>query len=191
MDLARNTEKYFRHGWFVVRNRTPSEVKEAVKPLERHVRETKFFNSAPWNTLPSERRGTQALKKYLAELLSNRTLDSFPTMLTTLRDRIKSTTLRLEGLGSARGTLEEKRAFLTKIAHDFNSLALQALRGRYDLLAASNLKLRRSVREVNDSFSLTMKTSGHSVPFVEHIDFFQSSTSPVRASLPFSKDVAF
>lgn len=191
MDLARNTEKYFRHGWFVIRNRTPSEVKEAVKPLERHIRETKFFNSAPWNTLPSERRGTQALKKYLAELLSNRTLDSFPTMLTTLRERIKSTTLRLEGLGSARGTLEEKRAFLTKIAQDFNSLALQALRGRYDLLAASNLKLRRLVREVNDSFSLAMKKGGHSVPFVEHIDFFKSSSSPVRASLPFSKDMAF
>lgn len=165
LDLARNTEKYFRHGWFVVRNRTPSEVQESVEPLERHLKETKFFNSAPWKALPPERRGTQALKKYLAELLSNRTLETFPTMLTTLKDRIKSTTLRLEGLGSARGTPEEKRAFLTKVAQEFNSLASQALRGRYDSLAANNLKLRRLVREANDAFSLELKTSGHAVPF--------------------------
>lgn len=167
MDLARNTEKYFRHGWFVVRNRTPSEVAEAIEPLDRQTRETDFFNSAPWNTLPAQRRGTQALKVYLAELLANRILESFPTMLTTIADRIKSTTSRLEGLGSPRGTLEEKRGFLTKIAQEFNSLAAQALRGRYDSLPANNVKLRRLVREVNDTFSHDMKTSGHAVPFVE------------------------
>ena len=217
MDLARNTEKYFRHGWFMVRNRTPTESQDGVDPLERQVREANFFSLAPWNALPSERRGTDALKKYLAELLANRTLETFPTMLTTLRDRIKSTTLRLERLGSARGTLEEKRAFLTKIAQQFSSLALQALRGRYDSFAANNLKLRRLVREMNDQFSSDMKTSGHAVPFLEQCQAdviketarptsnsspvpqkavtnspqTNSVTSSVRGPLPFSKGVLF
>ena len=167
----------------MVRNRTPSEVQESLDPSERHIRETKFFNLAPWNTLSPERRGTQALKRYLAELLSHRILETFPTMLTALRDRIKSTTTRLEGLGSARGTPEEKRAFLTKIAQEFNSLASQALRGRYDSLSANHLKLRRSVREANDTFSLGMKKGGHAVPFFEQpqLDRKKDDVGPVSA----------
>lgn len=191
----------------MVRNRTPSEVQESVEASERHFRETKFFSSAPWNVLPFERLGTQALKRYLAELLSNRTLESFPTILTTLRDRIKSTTVKLEGLGLARGTPEEKRAFLTKIAQEFSSLASQALRGRYDSLTANNLKLRRLVREANDKFSSEMKTSGHAVPFFEQpevkgtawVPSFgfskptgeSSSLFPVRGFPPFSKNLQF
>jgi hypothetical protein len=167
MDLARNTEKYLRHGWFVVRNRTPSEVQEAVEPLERHIREISFFNTAPWKALPAQRRGTQALKKFLADLLSDRILESFPTMLTTLRDRIRSTTSRLQGLGAPRGTVEEKRAFLTKIAQEYSTLTSQSLRGRYDSLAANNVKLRRLIRDLNDKFSHEMEVSGHAVPFLE------------------------
>lgn len=219
LDLAGNTEKYFRHGWFVVRNRTPSEVQASMEPSERHIKETEFFNSAPWNAFVPERRGTQALKRYLAELLSNRTLETFPTILTTLRERIKSTTIKMEGLGLARGTPEEKRAFLTKIAQEFNSLASQALRGRYDSLATNNLKLRRLVREANDNFSWEMKRSGHAVPFLDipqvddkkedmgpvstssvapvrtaifgHLDSgrVSSNVSSVRPLLPFSKDL--
>lgn len=192
-----------------------------MDPSERHDKETKFFNSTPWNALSPERRGTQALKRYLAEILSTRILETFPTMLATLRERVKSTTSKLEGLGSARGTLEEKRAFLIKIAQEFNSLASQALCGRYDSLAANNLKLRRLVREANDTFSLEMKESGHAVPFFKQPQLDQkkengglistptvassqkakSSSSdlgggpsggfPVRALLPFSKNVQF
>ena len=181
----------------------------------------KFFNLPPWNTLSPERRGTQALKRYLAELLSHRILESFPTLLTALRDRIKSTTARLEGLGSARGTPEEKRAFLTKVAQEFNSLASQALRGRYDSLSANHLKLRRLIREANDDFSWGMKKSGHAVPFFEQpqldrkkddVGLLSGSTgvpprkakprssisgegasgaSSVRALLPFTKNMQF
>lgn len=221
LNLARNTEKYFRHGWFVVRNRTPSEIQASMDPSERHIKESNFFSATPWNALSSERRGTQALKKYLAELLSNRILETFPTMLNTLRERVKSTTAKLEGLGSARGTLEEKRTFLTKIAQDFNSLASQALRGRYDSLSASHLKLRCLVREANETFSLDIKENGHTVPFFEqprlnwkkeNVDLVSAPTVPssgkakssssnlgggpsgisfVGALLPFSKNVIF
>ena len=187
-----------------------------MRPYERHIKETNLFNSAPWNVLSPERRGTQALKRYLAELLSNRTLETFPTMLTTLRDRIKSTTVKLEGLGSARATPDQKRAFLTRIAQDFSSLASQSLRGRYDSLTADHLKLRRLVREANDTFSNEIKTNGHAVPFLEQpqvngekenvgplsvpgvafvfgspdsSECSSSSTSSVRALLPFSKNL--
>lgn len=167
MDLARNNEKHFRHGWFVVRNRTPSEAKASLEPLERHLREKKFFENAPWNELPSHRRGTQALKKYLADLLCSRIQETFPVMLLTIGNRIRSTQSQLKTLGEPRDGIERKRVYLTKLAQDFHSLASSALRGRYDSKTPDNLKLRRMVREANDAFVNDMTTNGHTVPFIE------------------------
>lgn len=167
MDLAQNAEKYLHHGWFVVRNRTPSEVHNKLGNLGRQKRETDFFDTAPWNKLPSERRGTQALKAYLADLLGDRIRESFPSMLATITKRIESTNSRLTALGSPRKTVEEKRAYLVGLGQNFHYLASQALRGRYSPSTNNSVKLRRLIREANDEFACEMKTNGHAVPFVE------------------------
>lgn len=104
---AKNQEIQLRHGWFVVRNRTPSEVEEAIGPLERCSREQEFFNRPPWTQLPEERRGTEALKNYLAELLRDRIEKVFPTILTDIETRRNSTALELEALGIARTSVEQ------------------------------------------------------------------------------------
>ena len=167
MDLARNNEKHFRHGWFVVRNRTPSEAEASLEPFERNLREKKFFENAPWNALPSHRRGTQALKKYLADLLCSRIQEAFPVMLLTIGNRILSTQSQLKSLGEPRDGIERKRIYLTKLAQNFHSLASLALRGRYDSTTPDNVKLRRMVREANDAFVNDMKIKGHTAPFIE------------------------
>lgn len=167
MDLARNNEKHFRHGWFVVRNRTPSEAEASLEPIQRNLREKKFFESAPWNALPSHRRGTQALKKYLADLLCSRIQETFPVMLLIIGNRIRSTQSQLNSLGEPRDGIERKRVYLIKLAQDFHSLASLALRGRYDSKTPDNVKLRRMVREANDAFVNDMKINGHTVPFIE------------------------
>ena len=108
MQDAKNQERHLRHGWFVVRNRTPSEVEEAIGPLERYSREQEFFNRKPWNQLPEERRGTEALKNYLAELLCDRIEKVFPTILNDIETRRNRTALELEALGVARTSVEKK-----------------------------------------------------------------------------------
>lgn len=70
-------------------------------------------------------------------------------------------------MGIARSTVEQKRTYLTKIAQDIHSLASQGLRGQYDGMLGNVMKLRMNVREANDMFALEMKTTGHSVPFVD------------------------
>lgn len=185
MDLARNTEKHFRHGWFVVRNRTPSEAETSLEPIERHFREKTFFENAPWTELPIHRRGTQALKTFLAELLCTRIQEKFPAMLHELSDRIQLTRSRLESLGESRDATHKKRMYLTKLAQNFNQLASQALRGRYDSKTADNVKLRRMVREADDAFAKDMKVNGHTVAFVDLFQCQQNGELPSQNPLGF------
>ncbi|KAI9786023.1 MAG: hypothetical protein M1816_008175 [Peltula sp. TS41687] len=164
--LAQNKEKHLRHGWFVVRNRTPEEVAQSISATERAEREARFFASAPWTRLERERCGTAAVAEYLTKLLSKSIEETFPTLLRTIEDLQASKAAQLDRLGPPRKTLEDKRAYLAKLAQDFRSLALPALRGRYDKIP-HGMRLRRVIRDANDSFTVQMKTSGHSAPFME------------------------
>jgi len=135
--------------------------------LERHIREKDFFEAHPWTKLPEDRRGTQPLKRYLAALLCSRIQATFPTILSTIQTRRDSVQIKLDSLGTPRKTMEQKRMYLTTIAHHFHSLASQALRGRYDVISMSEMRLRTRVREFNDDFALDMRTHGHSTPFID------------------------
>ena len=167
MDLAQNVEKYFHHGWFVVRNRTPLEAESSLEPRERQLKEQTFFRDVPWNAQPEQRRGTQALKKYLAELLCSRIKENFPVMLSTIRNRINVTQSRLESLGATRKTVDQKRIYLTRLSQVFHLDASQALRGRYEFSTSDSFKLRKLVREANDAFAKELKEHGHTVAFLE------------------------
>ena len=165
ISYSKNHEIHLRHGWFVVRNRTPSEVEEAIGPSVHCSREQEFFDRDPWDKLPEERRGTEALKNYLAELLCDRIEKVFPKILNDIESRRNSTALELEALGVARTSIEQKRAYLTRVAHDLNQLATQGLRGRYDGVAGHDMKLRMKVRDANDQFALEMNSKGHYLAF--------------------------
>ena len=162
---AKNKERHLHHGWFVVRNRTPSEVEESIGPMEHSSREQKFFSREPWYQLAKERRGTEALKKYLTELLCDRIEKIFPTILSDIRSRRDRTAAELEASEVSRTSVEQKRAYLTRIAHDLNQLATQGLRGRYDRIAGHDMKLRMKVRDANDCFASEMNRNGHFIAF--------------------------
>ena len=167
MDLARNTEKKFHHGWFVVRNRTPSEIVANIEHSERLEKEQAFFNEKPWSELPSNRRGTEALRAYLAELLCSRIEKGFPQLLKEITVLQTLTVSELGAMGTARLTVEQKRSYLTKIAQDFKDQASHSLLGRYDSTMIAGTKLRMKIVEANESFAYDMRTNGHSLPFVD------------------------
>ena len=151
----------------MVRNRTPSEAQEGLEPLERHLREKSFFDTQPWNELEESHRGTQSLKKYLAALLCSRIQEAFPNILSSIRTQQDSVQSALDSLGASRKTVEQKRTYLTTIAQHYHSMASQALRGRYDVIYTSDMRLRMRVRQYNDEFALDMKNYGHSTPFIQ------------------------
>ncbi|KAI4168374.1 MAG: hypothetical protein LQ343_006459 [Gyalolechia ehrenbergii] len=165
LSLAQNKEKTLSHGWFVVRNRTPEELEDNISNIERQKREENFFDAKPWNTLSESRRGTQALKNHLADLLCHRIQEVFPSIYATIQERQASSRHQLERLGPSRTTTEERRTYLTDLAQQLHSLNSQALRGRYHGLPNESLRLRRLVREANDTFTTEMIDHGHCVPF--------------------------
>ena len=167
VSLANNKLKVLKHGWFLVRNRTPEEVEQGISPSRLQCLETELFDDLPWNQVSEKRRGTQALMKFLAGLLCDRIQSTFPSLLANIRERKKSTKGQLESLGPERKSLAKKRAYLTKIAQDFSSMASQALNGRYDPSFPSTMKLRMLVREANDNFAKNMTHNGHTVTFVD------------------------
>ena len=165
MDLARNKEKKFHHGWFVVRNRTPSEVEANIEDSERLEKEHSFFDQQPWNGLSSHRRGTEALKNFLTTLLCSRIERAFPKLLKDITALRNETMSELQTIGTPRTSIESKRAYLTKLAQDFKDRASQSLDGRYLSTMSNDTKLRMKVCEANDTFALKMRIDGHSVPF--------------------------
>lgn len=167
LKLAQNQEKHLDHGWFVIRNRTPAEVECNIEAHERDKREQAFFSSMPWNTLPKTRRGVQALKKFLADLLCTHIQMGFPVMLDTIQSRRSVAASQLAALGQPRQTLQQKRDYLAKIAESFRSQASAALDGRYGTIKNDKMKLRKVIRDANDSFMKEMKVNGHLMPFSE------------------------
>ncbi|KAL8669365.1 MAG: hypothetical protein Q9168_006042 [Polycauliona sp. 1 TL-2023] len=167
LSLAQNHEKHLYHGWFVVRNRNPEEIEHNISPRECQNREKLFFESAPWNSLPESQRGIQALKRFLANLLSQRIQENFPIILATLKDRQTTTSDDLNELGRERKTTEEKRSYLTAFAQQFHVLTSQAIDGRYHGLPNNALKIRKHIREANEAFATRMREEGHCVAFEE------------------------
>ena len=151
-----------------------------IDSLERHERERNFFDSPPWSRLPEARRGTQALKSYLADLLCTRIQETFPSILATIQARQLSACSELDRLGTSRETIEEKRIYLTDIAQRLHGLGSQALLGRYNGLSENDLRLRKFVREANDDFAAQMILNGHRVPFLDMPDGPDSRSSPIQ-----------
>lgn len=144
----------------------PAGGSQGINSVKRARREKLLFASEPWNLLDKERRGTDAVKEYLTKLLSERIEKIFPTLLHKIHNLEASTEAQLARLGPPRKELEDKRAYLATMAQDFHSLALQALRGRYDNIS-HGMRLRRIIRDANDSFTSQMIILGHCVPFLE------------------------
>ena len=166
MELAMNREKYLHHGWFVVRNRTPAEALEGIDSHEQHVKETQFFATDPWAKLPESRRGSEALKRYLASLLCKHIQNAFPLLLKEIEARITSTTSMIRSLGSPRREHEEKRTYLANLAQNFHSIADRMVNGRYDSGGTCEMKLRMFVRNANEVFAYNMENDGQAAPFV-------------------------
>ncbi|KAI9831563.1 MAG: hypothetical protein M1819_004794 [Sarea resinae] len=163
--LAQNETKPLSHGWFVVRNRTPAEVRDGIGSDERHKREQAFFSEQPWIQLPENRRGSRALKLYLANLLCKRIEEVFPTLAKEIKERKESTEHQLAKLGQSRKNPRQRRTFLTSLSQQIHAISREVIDGRYDqVFDKKDLKLRMLVRQANDEFSDEMEM-GHYVPF--------------------------
>ncbi|KAL9602655.1 MAG: hypothetical protein Q9219_001644 [cf. Caloplaca sp. 3 TL-2023] len=150
-----------------IQTRTPSNSDIAITTSEPRSLENELFSMEPWKCLPRNRCGTDALKDRLIEIFHRHIQEAFPPILDTIRNRKVSTRTHLNTLEVSRTTTAEKKAYLMDLSQRLHSLNCQVLRGKYQGINDESLKLRKLIREINDSFTTRMINYGHCVPFLD------------------------
>ena len=157
--VKRNQQKTLKNGYFVVQNQHPD-----APSSDREEEENKTFGKELWLGIPTDRRGTSALKQYLANTLCKRIREVFPGMKVTIKRLLVAERDILEELGDARPEHEDRHAYLRKIARRYQTLAYQALRAP-DELPSDDMKLRGIVQTAHENFAEDVTNNGHLYSF--------------------------
>lgn len=165
--IAQNLVEKLQHGWFAVRNRSPSEIKAGVSMKDRHATEREFFMTSPWSELRKDRIGIPALSTFLAQLLYEHIRREFPAVVDEIEKHCKQLLADIEDLGPPRQSTIEQRQYLTQVASRYQKKLADYLRGVYDADLPSDhpLKLRMHIRDLNDAFAKKMSKQGHTRAF--------------------------
>jgi hypothetical protein len=158
VDLVRGKRRDLQLGYCVVKNRSADDTSSS--PEERNRSEKEFFSKAPWTTLPPDRLGIPALKVRVQQLLMDRTKSEFPKVRGDLSVLLKESEVLLKDMGESRGTTEQQRIYIGRIAAQFTRVKNCGLDGQYsrENLFNSNpdLKLITRIREINEEFAKSL-----------------------------------
>ncbi|KAI1299026.1 P-loop containing nucleoside triphosphate hydrolase protein [Xylaria venustula] len=175
MKLVRNQEPSHQLalGWHVLRNR--SETEALLRPGERDANEKEFFDSGIWSAIPSNNRGVLTLRRKLANILLDHIRGNLDSLIKDIQENIKTRKDALERLGAPRSSSSQLRAYLNKMASQFQLLSRRAIEGNYSDEFFGSLyhdtssvsiddarvkKLRALVRDLNRTFSYILATRG-------------------------------
>jgi hypothetical protein len=156
-----------RNGWFVTGNLSRPDVL-LRSPDKRAPTEDELFRTAPWTQIQESRRGSTALRSHLGDVLSLRIRETFPTLETTIKERLRFSLKQKSDLGDERLTLASQRLFLNEKAQSFSDQAKLALE-RPGLSGDPAKELRQITRQYNDEYDFFMREFGHQNSF-ENID---------------------
>ncbi|KAI8962256.1 P-loop containing nucleoside triphosphate hydrolase protein, partial [Daldinia sp. FL1419] len=173
--LAKNLDRSHELtlGWHVLRNRGEMEASDTDD--QRDQKESDFFQSGIWSSVPSKNRGVAALRKKLSGILLQHIKNNLQSLIEKIEESINDRKARLERLGDPRSTPRELRTHLDKIASKFHILCLHAIEGNYvdeffgglypgdgavDMSDSRVRKLRALVRDLNRTFAYILETKG-------------------------------
>ena len=170
LDLARGRESMHKLalGWYVLRNRSEEERSSEVEVDARDDNEERFFRAGAWGSISPTNRGIESLRKRLSKVLLDHIKTSLPDLVRQIEVRLRTSQEDLDRLGKSRSTQDELRSYLHGLAEDFQSLARDAIEGRYgdrffgtiDENDKNALKLRAVLRNMNRAFYAIMETKG-------------------------------
>lgn len=175
--LASNKETYFKLDWHVLRNGDFNERKNST--FDRDAVEKDFFASTIWKSLPSHKRGVEALRTRLSHVLYQQIQKELPSLIKEIEAELAACKATLDRLGSPRDTPSSRRQYLTGIAGRFLDLVRAANDGTYQdsffrsansgALGTAQMqktRLRATVRKAEQKFLDKMHQYGHSYVIV-------------------------
>ena len=171
--LAKNRDTTkLRLGFFLVRNPTPSELRNALTLKQRRAIEDQYFQSSPWKeqALTADRVGVASLQRFLQELLDQHIERELPKVREEIRQMLKKIEEDTAALGDERPTTSHLRIFLSRLAMRFHNLTISALNGSYfddDMtffddsdIEHGARRLRALAHRLNTEFSDDMRDNG-------------------------------
>ncbi|UKZ94349.1 uncharacterized protein TrAFT101_009225 [Trichoderma asperellum] len=167
--VAKNQDNIkLKLGFFLLKNPSPSELKNGLTMRERSSRELRFFSSASWvdQNLDMNRVGAEKLRIFLQDLLDTHIERELPKVREEIKKLLVVTELELKSMGDARPTIDLIRTFLTSLSMRFYELLQAALDGNYYsidaafFLGSESSRLRASIQKMNTSFANHMRNSG-------------------------------
>jgi hypothetical protein len=118
IQTAANQSNGFKHGWYLVKNRSSTEAKAGI-PLEsaRNV-EAALFAKPEWSNVSEtlkERMGIAALRTGLSNVYCAHIRTEFPIFNEQTRTILKKKRVQLENMGPSRSTSVEQRLYLKSL----------------------------------------------------------------------------
>ena len=171
--LAKNEDTTkLKLGFFLVKNPTPSELKNGITSDQRRRAENRYFQSSPWKeqALTMERVGVMSLQKFLQNLLDQHIERELPKVREEIRNLMEKTEQEITALGDDRPTVGHLRMFLSRLAMQFHNLTTSALHGNYHETDSTffhtsgvdnhSTRLRALTHRLNSDFSSYMRDNG-------------------------------
>lgn len=178
INVAKNREDSdyrFKLGWHVLRNRNERESEANTSYEDRDRNEKEFFESTIWRSLSSSSKGISELRTRLSSVLFDHVKRSLPDVIRGIEEAVGKRRERLLGLGDARTSPSQHRAYLGTISSRFERLARDAVRGIYSddtFFGYEGLeegtrehdcnprKLRARIRALNRAFAFVLSDRG-------------------------------
>ncbi|KAI3392113.1 hypothetical protein diail_6156 [Diaporthe ilicicola] len=170
LNLVQGKRLDLKLGYCVVKNRGADDESSTLQ--KRNNEEKAFFRQEPWSSVASSRRlGSGALRFILRELLMDISKKEFPTVKKEITKNLLDSRKRLEAMGASRSDEKSQRAYLGKIAANFEKIIGYSLNAYYteDQIFNDRLEMRLITRiiRLNEVFSEIFSQRGHTRHF-EH-----------------------
>ncbi|KAM0331648.1 hypothetical protein ACHAQA_003327 [Verticillium albo-atrum] len=127
--IAQNNEVALRLGWHVLRNRNYEQ--RGSSSAQRDAIETAFFSSGIWSSVRASHCGVVALKARLSAVLKDQILSQLESLISDVKDGVRSCTDKLDRLGPVRGSRDQQLNYLIRVSEEYTSLTTQAVDGAY------------------------------------------------------------
>ncbi|KAI7782667.1 hypothetical protein LA080_013003 [Diaporthe eres] len=172
LDLIQGKRQDLKLGYCVVKNRGADDKSSSLR--DRSDEERAFFRQEPWSSVSSSRRlGSDALKTILRDLLMDISKKEFPTVKNEIAKKLSECRKGAEAMGASRNDEKSQRAYLGKLATNFQKIRDYSLNAHYtqDEIFNDRMEMRLITRiiRLNEVFSETFSQRGHTRYF-EHFD---------------------
>jgi hypothetical protein len=146
--------------WFVVRNRHSMD----DSSFDIAVAEGGIFGTAPWSSIPANRRGTAVLRTHIAGILASKLRSHFPQIREEIVGRLADRKRDQANLGQPRNSHASRQKFVVDRVDKMAAVVHDALHNPA-LVPELELKLRKNIDTLNRIFGASMRAFGHKWAF--------------------------